>query len=228
MTATMQLPYFYRAANQARVIVAMEIAPFPLRLQKVKGKLHAELNVVGAARSRDGAVAARFSDVVNLDFKSEKEAEAFMRRPYRYENQFDLAAGEYTFLMAFGAGERQFGKAEMPLVVEPWDSSRLSLSALAIAAGTRQVPNLASELDDALLQDRRPLLAGSLETTPAANNHCSRSSPCQAYMEVYVPVAESKGPAPVLQVRILDRRQESRNSIPGYSASLPTFARGAR
>ena len=94
----------------------------------------------------------------------------------------------------------------MPLVIDPWDSRTLALSALAIAAGTRQRPNLAAALDDSLLEDRRPLLAGSLETTPSASNRCRRPAPCQAYIEVYEPQpAASNPPALALQVRIVDR-----------------------
>ena len=206
MAASMQLPYFYRAANLARVMVAMDIAPARIKFQKIKGKLHAELNLVGVASAEDGTVAARFSDTVNLDFDSGKEAGAFVQRPYHYENQFDLAAGRYIFQMAFHAGTDNFGKVRMPLVIDPWDSRTLALSALAIAAGTRQRPNLAAALDDSLLEDRRPLLAGSLETTPSASNRCRRSAPCQAYIEVYEPPPAASNPAALaLQVRIVDR-----------------------
>ncbi len=41
-----------------------------VKFQKIKGKLHAELNLVGVASAEDGTVAARFSDTVNLDFDS--------------------------------------------------------------------------------------------------------------------------------------------------------------
>ena len=47
--------------------------------------------------------------------------------------RFDLAAGRYIFQMAFHAGEDNFGKVRMPLVIDPWDSRTLALSALAIA-----------------------------------------------------------------------------------------------
>jgi hypothetical protein len=206
MAASLELPYFYRGPNLARVVAAMEIMPSGVRFQKVKGKAHAELNLVGVAY-QDGAVAARFSDTVNLDFDSDKEAAVFAKRPYHYENQFDLGAGRYVFRMAFTAGGDNFGKVEMPLVIEPWDSTTLALSALVIAAGTRQVPDLAAGLDDAFLEDRRPLRAGSLEITPSGNHRCSRASRCQAFIEVYEPLlAGPKPPTVALRVRILDRR----------------------
>ena len=207
MTATMQLPYFYLAANLARVMVAMDIAPVDVRFQNVKGKLHAELLLLGTARTADGVVAARFRDTVNLDFDSKKEAAEFLKRPYHYENQFDLGAGRYTFQMVVSAGQGHFGKAEMPLVIEPWDGKTLALSGLAVGNATRQVTNLAAALEDGLLEDRRPLLAGSLETIPAGSNRCHPPAPCVAFLEVYSSSAlGSSAPPPMLQVRILDRR----------------------
>jgi len=77
VSASMQTPFFYTAPNQARVNVAMDIAPKAMKFEKQKGKLHSELDILGIAYKPDGSVAARFGDAVKLDFENKKEADAF-------------------------------------------------------------------------------------------------------------------------------------------------------
>ena len=50
----MQAPYFYTAANVARVNLAMEIPADTVQFNKDKGKYHANLNVLGIAYRSDG------------------------------------------------------------------------------------------------------------------------------------------------------------------------------
>ena len=81
VTASMQAPFFYTSPNTARVDVAIEIASESLKFEKVKGKLHSELNVLGIAYKPDGAIGARFSDTVNLDLENQKALTEFKQKP---------------------------------------------------------------------------------------------------------------------------------------------------
>ena len=54
MTASVALPYFYTASNVARVHLAAEIAPGAVRFENQKGRLHAEINLLGIASAPDG------------------------------------------------------------------------------------------------------------------------------------------------------------------------------
>ena len=74
----------------------MEIPPDILKFKKEKGKMHAEMNVLGIAYNPDGGVAAKFSDTLKMEFQNKKEVEAFEEKPLRYETQFDVASGKYT------------------------------------------------------------------------------------------------------------------------------------
>src|SRR5262249_11298135 len=96
IAANMQLPFFFTSSKVARVNVAMEIASQGIKFEKQKGKQHGEVNVLGIAYTPDGAVAARFSDTVKLDFEDKKEVENFQKKPLHYENQFDVASGKYN------------------------------------------------------------------------------------------------------------------------------------
>jgi len=170
IAASLQLSYFYRSSTRASVNVAMEIATAGIRFQKVNGRPHAELKVVGLAYAQDGSAAGRFSDAVMLNFANDKEAAAFGKRPYYYQHQFDLAAGQYTVRVAFQSGESNFGKAESQLAIEPWDGRRLALSGIVLARESRPAPDLAFTLGTELLEERRPLVAGSQEIVPSGDN----------------------------------------------------------
>ena len=67
MGGTFEASFFYSALNQAKVNLAMEIPPASINFDKVKGKYHADVNVLGIAYRPDGSVGARFSDEVKLD-----------------------------------------------------------------------------------------------------------------------------------------------------------------
>ena len=55
--APLQLPFFYASPNVARVNVAMEIPSQGFKFDKVKGKIHAEMNILGIAYRADNSVA---------------------------------------------------------------------------------------------------------------------------------------------------------------------------
>ena len=84
-----------------------------LKFEKVKGKQHSSVNVLGIAYKPDGTIAARFSDTVDLDFDGKKEVEEFQKQPFHYENQFDVASGQYTLKVVFSSGNESFGKLQL-------------------------------------------------------------------------------------------------------------------
>ena len=96
VAATMLAPYFYTSPNTARVNLAIEMPSSAMKFKKVKGKQHAEVSVLGMAYNADGSVAARFSDQVELDFESKQAVENFNKKPYHYENQFEVARENTT------------------------------------------------------------------------------------------------------------------------------------
>src|SRR6266849_6467782 len=122
----LQAPYFYTAANVARVNLAMEIPSDALNFNKDKGKYHANVNVLGIAYKPDGTVGARFSDTVNLDLEKDEWKE-FTKTPYRYQNQFDAAPGAYKLTVVLSGGGDTFGKFEAPLQIDAYDGQHFSL-----------------------------------------------------------------------------------------------------
>jgi hypothetical protein len=207
MGAAVQIPYFYTAANLARVNVAMEIPGDPLKFEKQKGKLHAAVDVLGIAYLADGTVGARFSDTLKLDFDDQKQVEAFKLKPLHYENQFDINSGAYSLKIVFSAGGESFGKVEMPLVVGTYQPKEFSVSALALSKETHAATDLTLSSDSLLIDDQTPLIANGLRIVPAGSNRFKKADPARFYFEVYEPIQNLEKPEAVgVHIRILDRK----------------------
>ena len=186
--ASMLAPFFYEANNAARVDVALEVPSESIKFAKAKGKLHAEINILGIAYRADGAVAARFSDTVKIDLQDKKELEAFTQHPYHYDNQFDIAAGTYALKVVFSSGGEEFGKLEAPLKIEPYDGKGLFLSAVALSKEYHRVSPRSTDLDTLLLEGRAPLVAQNMEIIPAGTNRFAKTDKAVCYLEIYEPL----------------------------------------
>ncbi len=202
IAASIELPYFYLSPNVARVHVAMEIMPDALKFENQKGRLHAEIDLLGIASAPDGAVAGRFSDALKLDFDSQAQIEKSKGQPLHYEKEFKIAPGQYRFTIVFSSGGANFGKLEVPLVVDPWKAGELAVSSLALGKETRPATDLNLGPDVALIGDRTPLIAEGIEVVPSGSNQFAKSQPVFFYLEVYAPNAAPQA----VRVRILDRR----------------------
>jgi hypothetical protein len=229
----MQLPWFYTAPNVARVNVAMEITPSAMKFQKEKGgKLHGEFNLAGVAYKADGTAAARVSDIVKLDFDTQQQADEFLQAPYHYENQFEVAPGQYNFRMAFTSGSADapgFGKAEMPLSVDPWNGQTLAISGIALSHDAHPAASLAAELDESLLEGAHSLTAKGAEAIPTGASQFHAGAPAYFYFEAYEPLlatAKHDSPPPLIgiRIRVLDRATGQQKSDTG-AKSVATYER---
>lgn len=209
MTAKMQLPWFYSAPNIARVNLAVDIIPSVMKFQKEKGKLLGEFDLAGVAYQPDGGVAARVSDAVKIEFDSQQQVDAFLKTPYHYQHQFDIAPGQYTFRMAFSSdssGAQGFGKVEMPLTIDPWNGQTLSISGLALSHDAHPAADLAAGLDVSLLEGPRPLVSKGVEAVPTGTAQFHAGEPGYFYFEAYEPLlvaAKPDTPLPLVGVRVL-------------------------
>ncbi len=208
MAATMQLPYFYISANTARVHVAMEIPTESIKLQDVKGKQHGEVSVLGIAYGAGGDIAAKFSDVVNLDFEDTKALTEFASKPMYYEDEFDIGSGDYTLRVVFSTGGGNFGKLESPLKVEPYETGHFGVSSVALSTDFRPFSQSVG-LDRELDESKKPLVISGVRFLPAGVNRFRPSTLVIAYFEVYDPILEQADASfPVqlaVQMRIVDR-----------------------
>jgi VWFA-related protein len=207
VVSPMQLPFFYTSPNVARVNLAMEIPSQSFKFEKVKGKLHSEMNLLGIAYRPDGSVGAKFSDVVKLDYENKAEVEAFQKKPLHYESQFDIVPGQYNFKMVFSAGGESFGKIEKPLVIEPFDGKQFAVSSLALATELQKTTDSDIGLDSVLVQDRVPLVALGFQAIPAAVYRFHATDTPSIYLEIFEPgLTDEKPPEVGVSLRIVDRK----------------------
>jgi VWFA-related protein len=201
IAGSIELPYFYIGPNVARVHLALETPPDALKFEKQKGKLHAEMDLLGIATGPDGRVGARFSDTVKFDFDTQAEVEKLKEKPLQYEKEFKIAPGQYRFTMAFSSGGQGFGKLEAPLDVTPRKEGELALSGLVLSKEVRPAADVGLTLGVSLTGDRTPLVAQGMQVLPTGSRQFVKSQQAFFYFEVY-----AADPASVsAQIRILDR-----------------------
>lgn len=229
VNASMEAPYFYTAANVARVNLAIDIASSSFKFEKVKGKQHSEINVLGIAYNPDNSVAARFSDSVNLDFDGKKEVEEFQKKPYHYENQFEIAAGQYTLKVAFSSpGNERFGKLEIPLAIDPYDGKKISISGLALSDDMHRVEDLSTDLDAELLEDRKPLVVKGIALDPSGSNHFKKNDNAAVYVEIYDPLLQASAPPKVgLEFKVVDRKSGQQKMDFGVTDTASSIQAGS-
>jgi VWFA-related protein len=203
--ASMQTPYFYAAPNVARVNLAMEIPGDSVVFNKDKGKYHANVNVLGIAYKPDGSVGARFSDTLSLDMEKDEWKE-FTKQPYRYENQFDAAPGEYKLAVVLSSGGEGFAKMESPLQIDGYDGNHFTLGGVVLSSNLQAVDQIPTEVDATLLEDRKPLIVKGMQINPAASYQFKKSQNVVLYSELYEPLLKTDPATKVLAgYRIFDK-----------------------
>jgi len=206
ISGSLEAPFFFTSTNVARVSVAMEISSNSIKFEKEKGKFKADINVLGIANKADGTEAARFSDTVHLEYEK-KELEEFNKKPFVYENQFDIASGQYQLSVVFSSGGESFGKLQAGLAVDPYDGKHFNLSPLALSKETHPLSDMAEGLDADLMQGDVPLVYHGMQIVPAADYHFKKTDPAVVYLEIYAPsMAESNPPQIGLQYAIVDTK----------------------
>jgi hypothetical protein len=207
VTGSMEAPFFYTSPNTARVNLAIGIPSNALKFEKVKGKQHSSVNVLGIAYKPDGTIAARFSDTVDFDFDDKKELEEFQKRPFHYENQFDVASGQYNLKVVFSSGNESFGKLQLPLVIDPYDGKQLSMSGVALSNELQRLADMSTGLDSQLLGDRKPLLVQGIQVVPSDSNRFKKTDNAAVYVEIYAPLLAGPNPPQVgIELTVVDRK----------------------
>jgi VWFA-related protein len=200
---TIEAPFFYTAPNQARVNLVMDIPPSSISFDKVKGKYHADLNVLGIAARPDGSIGARFSDEVTLDLEKD-ELKKFNETPMHYENQFTIAPGQYNLTVVLSGGGQNFGKYQTPLAIDPYDGKTLALSAVALSSDIEKLADVGSALDADLLSGRTPLVFEDVEIVPSGSDHFKKTDSLAMYAQIYDQRLDTDAADPKLQRRPAD------------------------
>lgn len=213
VNASMEAPFFYTSPNVARINLALEIPSNAMKFEKVKGKLHSSVNILGIAYKADDTIAARFSDTVNFDFDDKKNVDEFRKAPFHYENQFEIGSGNYRLKVVFSSGNESFGKIEMPLVIDPFGSKQFGISGLALSNDIRKVADAANDIDSQLLENKTPLLVGGLQLSPSGSNRFKSTDSAGIYVEVYEPLLKNPNPPEIAYELIITERSTGKEKF---------------
>jgi len=158
----------------------------------------------------DGTLGIPAADEIRVNFPAIKTAlnssDPFWL-PTRYETQIDLPPGEYNLAVVLSDGRnRNLGRAEMPLTVEPYDGKQLALSSIALCKRLRDAAVAAEEVAKANFAPQYvPLVSKGIEFTHAGETSFAKGEPLFAYFEVYEPLlAQHPTTSVEVQMRVLD------------------------
>jgi len=203
--AAMQAPYFYSAPNVARVNLSMEIPGDAVVFNKDKGKYHANVNVLGIAYKPDGTVGAHFSDTLTMEMEKDEWKE-FAKHPYKYQNQFDAAAGTYKLAVVLSSGGEGFAKMETPLKIDSYTGEKITLGGVALSTSVQRVDEIPTDVDATLLEDRKPLIVKGMQINPAAAYQFKKTDSITLYSELYEPLLKTDPATKVMAgYRIFDK-----------------------
>ena len=208
---SVQANFFYKGPGEARVHVAAAFGSDALEMKEFnKGALKFTVGILGIVYKREGTVAERFSDQDECcanppwplleDFNSSSWYEwARQLVPTGYETQFDLSPGEYDLRLVV-SDAKKFGRAEVPLAINPYDGKQIGISSIALCKQFRELAQVPQTVPTMLL-DYVPLVSKGVEYTPAGDTRFKKGEPLFAYFEVYEPLL-AEPPSPTIQIQM--------------------------
>ncbi|HEV2469838.1 MAG TPA: hypothetical protein VGS78_11630 [Candidatus Sulfotelmatobacter sp.] len=208
---SVQASFFYTNSQIARIDIALGFPWSELKRGFFRVDLQANIGVLGMAYNKDHTVAARFSDFACCAAGTRWMANPLVEAgnlPSHYETQIDLPAGaEYELRVVLSDGEN-FGRAVIPLVIDPNDGKQPAISSVVLCDRYRDAKVAAEEAEAVNLAPRYvPLVSHGLQFTPASRTRFKPSEHVMAYFEVYQPLSNEQSKADVkAHVRIVDAR----------------------
>ena len=220
---TAEASYFYTAANDALVNVALAVPSDAFNFEKEKKNYKCDVTILGVAYRADGTVAARFSDSRSLDF-NKQEYKDFNDTGFSYRSGFDIAPGQYTLKIAVSTGGNGVAKQEVPVTVQPYSGNQFTMSAVMLSSQFQPVSQSAVTLDEALLEDQKTFVAQGMEIQPSASNTFKAGQTLALYVEVYEPqLTSSAVPSVQLQYEVINTK--TNQPVANSAAPLTNFVK---
>jgi hypothetical protein len=212
LPVSLQAVPLYAANGKSRVYISMRVPWKSLQhgWNLSNWHLRATIAVLGTISGKNGAIAARFSDLAypsywpafvsgqlaafnaELDFLDswqmpplDKVDPAWI--PNRYETELPLAPGRYDLHVVFTDGKK-FGRAEVPLVVKSPPQRHLALSSIVLCKRLRSASAAAAEASAGDFAPRYvPLVSKDIQFSPAASTSFAATGPLFAFFQIHLP-----------------------------------------
>lgn len=188
--ATARLPisfrpvHFFDSSRPAVVVVAAQIRAENMAFRKKGAQMGADVNIMGVAYSENGAIAARFSEIVPVRFAKKDESE-FRRQGVSYRSYFRLRPGKYRLKLAASDESNNLGSMEQSVEVPALPRQGLAFSSLVIAAKTAEAPDLVQRLRTQLLDHDDPLVWKRNQIQPSVDNRRPADSAVTILFRIY-------------------------------------------
>ena len=186
----------------ARVHVAVEFVP-PRKgwIVDCGRNPTAALHVLGIAYKEDHKIAGQFGNTFTCNLRSElarKEREILRSKsenfdvqfPSRLDGQMDLGPGDYDLRVVVSDGDKEFGRARVPLHVESFDGQQLATSDVVLSGFPRDAAKVLDELElvaPAPLVPA-PLISKNVQYLPDTETRIPRHMRLPVYFEIHEPV----------------------------------------
>lgn len=201
---------------------------------------HPVIYVFGVVYKASGEVATRFGDSYRcrsdrssslIDSGHDAPVGSHTSRrvaiPTRFNAQVELRPGDYDVHVVVSDGHK-FGRARMPLRVEPIDSQALTISDLALNGILRDASLLvrdAAVVSPAPLVPT-PLVSNHAQFIPAPEARLQKKSSLPLYFEIYEPLLADRGAEVYFRMKITDLKDGSLVFNAGPTSAAPCVIPG--
>jgi len=162
-------------------------------------KRHSSIYVLGMVYNASGEVADKFDDMYRCDMFTtpmtkpiEKVPGATVLVESRFDTQVELRPGDYELRVVVSDG-KNFGRARVPLRVQPLQGGALAISDLVISSFLRDsswVLRDAAAVSPASVVPT-PLVSKKVQFFPAIDASVPHRNPLSLYFEIYEPLLET-------------------------------------
>jgi VWFA-related protein len=214
--------YFYDSSRMARVMIEARVKLEKIAFQKKAGRIGVDLNIMGIAYTEDGAIAARFSETLPVNYDKDDEAE-FRARSLAYRNYFRLRPGKYRLKLAVSDGSEKIGSTERSLEIPTFPEKSIIASSVVIAEQTSQLPELIRNLQSQMLDQRDPLIYAGVQVAPGVENRLRVDSAVRMLFRLYNLSGGSEECDLIAKAKLVDEKGGETALTPIYLKKLMDF-----
>jgi hypothetical protein len=190
------------------------------------------VHVLGMIYRTDRELSGQFTDTFACQMVTTPMTQALKKIPgvtvtipSRFNTQIELRPGDYELRVVVSDG-KHFGRARVPLRVDPLDAQGLTISDVALNSTLRDaswivrdatsvtpgpiVPSpLVSKSTSPTTVPGVPPGSENVQFLPVPDAQLPKNNPLSVYFEIYEPLLETKNPAVFYQLRITDLKTGS-------------------
>jgi hypothetical protein len=196
----------------ATVQVATQFG-FPFQLWDYPCKKSEAINILGLVYNEKGELAGQFEDTFRCDMLARTAAGKLWQKvprakgsiPTLFDTQIELRPGEYELRVAVTDGKK-FGRARVPLRVQPLNAAALTVSNVVLNGVLRDTSWILRDATDVAPNPivPTPLVSKDVQFLPMPDTHLSKGNSLSAYFEIYEPLLETNKADVSYSVRITD------------------------